>query len=242
MDLTRDATDLAATLPGCCMGLLGTLEMPELHLEPCQHTTSTIYAVLTNPTASALFTVVHPAVLDDQALEIECRGVGFCRGARGPASFARCLSAHARLSVVVMKPGQSRIAHSVPLTARPSDCGWICRALIHPAEWADAASVTVHSLSLAGRSLTCDRLPATLRVGYSHAPSPAGEVLAAAKAGDVPALQAALGSGGSTEEATRVRVELCVCHGANALWHWPTGSGFKTDEVFKPCCRKATLP
>ena len=65
-------------------------------------------------------------------------------------------------------------------------------------------SVTVVSLSLAGRPLPCDCLPATLQVGYNHAPAPAGAVFAAAMAGDVPALQAALDAGGSTEEAGEV--------------------------------------
>ena len=39
----------------------------------------------------------------------------------------------------------------------------------------------------------------------NHAPAPEGAVLAAAEAGDVPALQAALDAGGSTEEADEVR-------------------------------------
>ena len=89
--------------------------------------------------------------------------------------------------------------------ARPSGGGWIVRVLVRPAAWADAAFVTVHSMSLAGRPLLCDCLPATLRVGYNHAPAPDGAVYQAAQAGDVVALQAALDAGGSTEEANNVR-------------------------------------
>ena len=82
---------------------------------------------------------------------------------------------------------------------------WVIRALIRPAAWAEAASVTVVSLSLVDRLLSCDSLPATLRIGYNHAPTPTGAVLEAAKAGDAAALQAALDAGGSTEEADEVR-------------------------------------
>ena len=78
--------------------------------------------------------------------------------------------------------------------------------MLLPGPWkADAASLTVVSLSLAGRLLPSDCLPATLPVGYNHAPAPAGAVLEAAMAGDVPALHAALEAGGSTEEACEVR-------------------------------------
>ena len=53
--------------------------------------------------------------------------------------------------------------------ARPSGGGWIIRALVRPASWADAASITVVPLSFAGRPLMSDLLPATLRVGYGRA-------------------------------------------------------------------------
>ena len=77
--------------------------------------------------------------------------------------------------------------------------------MLLPGPWkADAASITVVSLSLAGRPLFCDCLPATMRVGYNHSRAPAGAVFAAAGAGDVPALWAAIEAGGSTEEADRV--------------------------------------
>ena len=111
----------------------------------------------------------------------------------------------ALLSIAVEVPGQPQVAVSLPVSARVSGSVWIARALVSPTTWADAVSVTVVSLSLAGRPLPCDCLPAILRVGYNHAPASAGAVFAAAKAGDVPAQQAALDAGGSTEEADTVR-------------------------------------
>ena len=92
----------------------------------------------------------------------------------------------------------------IPVSARPSGSGWTARALLRPSAWANADSVTVVSLSLAGRPLPCDCLPATLRVGYNHASAREGAVFEAAKAGDLPALQAALDAGGSTEESNLV--------------------------------------
>lgn len=118
---------------------------------------------------------------------------------------AHWLSAHPRLAISFEAPGQTRAEVYLPVTARPSCGGSILRVLVRPAAWADASSVTVVSLSLAGLPHPCEFLPATLRVGYNHALAPAGAVLEASKAGDVPALQAALDAGGSTEEADEVR-------------------------------------
>ena len=143
----------------------------------------------------------------DRPLEIELAAVGTGAGATAAVTIASCISTHARLVLAVEVLRQPRVEVSVPVRARPSGVGWIARALVRPATWADAASVTVGSMSLAGRSLVCDCLPATLLLGYNHAPAPeGGAVLAAAKAGDVPALQAALDSGRSTEEADVVRL------------------------------------
>ena len=140
----------------------------------------------------------------NRPLELELAAVGLGADAVTAVSIASWLSAHARLAIAVEVPGQPREEVFLPVSVRPSGGSWIARALVRPRAWADAASVTVVSLSLAGRSLPCDCLPATLQVGYNHAPAPAGEVLAAAKASDLPALQAALDAG-STEEATAVR-------------------------------------
>ena len=131
------------------------------------------------------------------------------------------ISAHACLRVAVEVPRQPRREVSVPVSAHPSGGGWIIRAVVRPTAWAEAASVTVVSLSLAGRPLPSNCLPATLRVGYNHAPAPMGAVYGAAKAGDVAALQAALYAGGSTEEADKVSVDMkqdWVGYGAAKLW------------------------
>lgn len=95
----------------------------------------------------------------------------------------------------------------MPVKARPSGGSWIVRVLARPLAWADAASVTVVSFSLAGQGLPCECLPATLQRGYDHTPMPAGAVFEAARVGDVRALQATLDAGGSTEEANTVRVD-----------------------------------
>jgi len=135
----------------------------------------------------------------------QCVGLKACPWGAGAAlSIASWISAHALLHICIDVPGTLIGEVSVPVTTRPSGGGWIIRALVRLSAWAEAASVTVFSLSLAGQPLPCDSLPATLRVGYNHAPAPAGAVLVAARGGDVPALQTALDAGGSTEEATEV--------------------------------------
>ena len=167
--------------------------------------TSVIEARLVSPFASSFALTGVPArVHADRPLELELAAVGSGAGAGAAVAIASWLSAHACLAIAVEMPGQHRLEVYLPVSARPSGGGWIARALIHPSAWADAASVTVVSLSLAGRLLPCDFLSATLQVGYNHARAPAGAVYAAAKVGDVPALQAALDAGGSTEEAEGV--------------------------------------
>jgi len=94
--------------------------------------------------------------------------------------------------------------HHAALSVQPILGGWIARALILPATWADETFVAVSSISLAGRPLPGDSLPATLFIGYNHVPAPSGAVFNAALAGDVVALQAALDAGGSTEETNEV--------------------------------------
>lgn len=130
-------------------------------------------------------------------------GLGACASAT--AAVAQWLSGHARLTIDIELPDKTRKKFSLYGSARSSDSGCIFRALAHPALWADAASVALQSLTVAGRPLTSDRLPAALPVGYNHIPAPEGAVYAAANAGDMPALQAALDDGGSTEEADIVR-------------------------------------
>ena len=179
-------------------------EYTTLGVEPCDSTASAVEARLVSPSTSEFsLTHVPTRVHADRPFEVNLTAIRLGVG-DGP-TVARLLSAHARLAISVEGPGQPRGEVSLPVVARPSGCGWIARALIRPAFWADAASVTVLSFSLAGRPLSCDCLPVTLQVGYNHAPAQEGAVAAAAKAGDVPALQAALDAGGSTEEANEVR-------------------------------------
>ena len=168
--------------------------------------TSAVEARLVNPSASALALTRVPArVHADRPLEIELAAVGLRVGADVAVSIASWISDHALLQISVEVPEQPRGEASLRVKAHPSGGGWIIRALIRPAAWADAASVTVVSLSLERRPLMSDLLPATLRVGYNHAPAPAGVVFAAATACDVAALQTALDAGGSTEEADEVQ-------------------------------------
>ena len=185
--------------------------MPALFMEPFDCATSAMKARLVCPFASAFaaaFTMVPARVHADRPLEVELAAVGLGACDDNAVSIARWISSHAHLVIAVDVPGRPKAAYEIPLSARPSHGGgWMARALIRPAAWANADSVTVVSLVFAGRPLPCDCLPATLPAGYNHAPAPAGAVMSAAKAGDAKALEAALEAGGSTEEADTVRGE-----------------------------------
>ena len=200
-NLRRNAAALAAVLPA------GPLAIPDLDVEPHVSPTSAIEARLASPSASALVLTrlsrrLLPAA--DRNLKFKLTDVGLGTSASGAESVARWISSYALISIPLEVAGRPHVSYCVPVTARRSGDGWVARALIRPESWANASSVTVVSISLAGRPLS-NGLPATLQVGYNHAPAPAGAVLAAAEAGEVPALQAALVAGGSTEEADRVR-------------------------------------
>ena len=177
------------------------LEITAIGVEPYDSATSAIEARVVGPSASAVALCRVPAcVHGDRPLDVELVGVGLGAGASAAVSLASWISAHARLAISVDVAGQTRRHVSLPVAVRHSDSGWIVRALIRPEAWAGAASVTVVSLSIARRPLSCDCLPATLRVGYNHARVPAGAVYEAARAGDASALRVALEAGGSTEE------------------------------------------
>ena len=182
---------------------VGPFEIPALELAPCESPTSIIEARLHSASTSIALVLRHvPArVHADRPLEVDLAAAepGTCAGVAG-ASIAGFLSAHALMYVEV--EGQTRCAR---ISVRRCGGGWIARALIRPATWADAASVTVLSFTLAGRNLPCDCLPATLQVGYNHALAPKGAVYAASWTGGVPGMQAALDEGGSTEETDEVR-------------------------------------
>ena len=147
---------------------------------------------------------VPPRVHADRPLELEvvAVGLGAGTGAGVEVSVANFISAHALLHIALDIPGQPQREVSLHVNARSSGDACIIRALARPSAWANAASVTVVSLSLAGR--LARGLPATLRVGYIHALAPEGAVFEAAKAGDVSALWTAIEAGGSTEEAESV--------------------------------------
>ena len=174
----------------------------------CPSPSSAIEACLVSPSARTVSMLIRTPtrVQCDHPLDIELTtvGLGVCTGAVA-SSVARRLSNQALVTIQVELPGCPIGIVSLPVSVRPAGGNWTARALIHPASWADAASVTILSVALAGRPLSCDCLPVTLRVGYNHAPAPEGAVYAAAQAGDVVALQAALDAGGSTEEANGVR-------------------------------------
>ena len=179
-----------------------------MFIESFSVTISAIEARLVSPSASEEVLIRVPRLVhSDRPLDIEVTAVRqrFDGNDCASLSVARWMTAHARLSIAVEAPEQHGVEVSVPVAARPCSGGWIARALMRPAAWADAASVTVVSLTLAGRPMPCDCLPATLRVGYNHSPASEGEVIEAAQADDVAALQAALDAGGSTEEADAVR-------------------------------------
>ena len=200
---------LAHIVGALCAALpVSPTEIKVLELEHCRFPTLAIEARLASPTASDVEPIRIPQrVYAYRPIEIVLAPVGRVWDLSTAESVARCISTHGRLSLDI--PGwTSRASLSVPVYVRPSDGGWIARALTHPAAWADAASVTVHSMSFAGRSLPCDCLPSTLQGSYNHAPAPEGAVYAAAQAGNVQALQAALDAGGSTEDTDGVSNEL----------------------------------
>ena len=229
--LTRSVVQLLATLTA------GPLDLPEISLVHCPSTTIAIQARLVDPSEYVPVLAQMPLrVHADRPLEIELDPVGLGPGADGRASVARWLSANSALSLHIQ--GRSHVPHSVPMSVYPSGDRWMARALIRPSVWAEVQNVTVVSIMLAGRHQLCDCLPAALRVGYNHAPSPSGEVCAAARTGDVPALQAALDAGGSTEEADIVR---------GGVWEGMTGTVdkqpfllFISGVSFMPSCPGST--
>ena len=190
----RESTRLVMALP------VGVLEIPLFYLAPCESPACVIASTLVVPSGSAFaLTRVPPVVFHDRPLDIEFIGT-YIYDEPTAVLVSRFVSLHTRLLIVVDTYGQASAPHSVPVSIHLSDSGWVIRALIRPALWADADSVTVAALSVGGRPLPSDFLPETLRIGYNHAPAPPGVVHSAAQAGNARALQAALNAGRSTEE------------------------------------------
>ena len=186
--------------------------VPDLSIKSSLSPMTAIEARLVSPCASDVVLSGLPAlVLADRPLEFVLAAVGYGVGTGSAAeSLARWISARALISLDI-----SGKSHDVRVSLRPSGSGWVARALIRPASWAGAATVTFVSLTLAQQRLPSRRLPASLRVGYNHAPADEGHVLWAAEADDVPALQAALDGGASTEEADDVWTSrICAAYPA----------------------------
>lgn len=176
-----------------------SLEIPLFHLAPCDTPVGAIASLIVPSGSAFVLTRVPPVVFHDRPLDIEFTGA-VVYDEPVAVLVSRFVSLHTRLLIVVDKYGQPSSSHSVPVCIHLSDSGWVLRALIHPKSWAAADAVSVACITLGGRPLSCDLLPATLRVGYNHAPAPSGEVYVAAQSENVRALQAALNAGGSTEE------------------------------------------
>jgi len=177
------------------------LETPELYMEPCPNPATAIEACTVMLSAKALvLRRVPPRVHNGRPLDVEISMSGPYPSEATAAALARWLSVHARLSLIIHVRERPTTCVSAPVSTRAIRGGLIARALIHPVWWVDATFVSVRSLTLAGQPLFFGGLPTAVYVGYNHAPAPEGAVYQAALLGDVPALQAALDAGGSTEE------------------------------------------
>ena len=197
---------VARALAFSCSTHVRPLETPELDMEPCPNPATAIEACTVMLSAKALvLRRVPPRVHNGRPLEVEISISGTYPSEATAAALARWLSVHARLSVIIHVREHPSTCVSAPVSERAIRGGLIARALIHPVSWVDATLVSVTSLSLSGQPLHFDGLPAAVYVGYNHAPAPEGTVYQAALLGDVPALQAALDAGGSTEVADGVR-------------------------------------
>ena len=177
------------------------LELPDLECR-ASGVRSTGLCIIIPSVNDILLSGLPRVVVAFRPLEVDLAASGseVIPGSHAAETVARCISTHARFSLSLASKEGECTSFSVPISVRSSSSGWIARALFSPEYWADAASVTVVSLLFAGRSLSCDRLPMTLRVGYNHAPMRTGGVVRASRSGDIAALQAALDAGGSTEE------------------------------------------
>ena len=78
--------------------------------------------------------------------------------------------------------------------------------------------IVLHSVSVGGCEVHLSDTPFFVTVGYNHAPAPSGPVMAAAEAGDVPALMQELNNGGSTEEQNVVSAS---CEGHRCTSGYP---------------------
>ena len=221
----RKAGTLASALP------VGPLEVPVCHVIDDEASATAIGTCLVCPSTRSVVVVrVPPAVYTNRPLDFQV-DIDSCVTGCHAAAVVRTITGHLVFEMRAPSSGSC----SVPLSLHLTNNGWIARALILPATWANATSLTIVRLTLAGLPLASDSLPASIRVGYNHAPAFRGAVFDAAQAGDVAALQAALEAGMSTEEADRVRGAVEGWEGA----HY-SSSGLKLFPT-PPCCREAAL-
>jgi hypothetical protein len=108
----------------------------------------------------------------------------------------------------IERPGR-RLAnplYSVEVVSQTPFCGCIDIVVPIPADSEEGAKVVLRKVSITGCNVELGETPVQVTVGFNHEPASAGRVLAAAYAGDVPALTQALDDGGSTQESNVVRV------------------------------------
>jgi hypothetical protein len=94
----------------------------------------------------------------------------------------------------------------------------------------DGALIIIKNVWVAGVAVILNKLASTITIGFNHAPAPAGAIFAAARANDLPGLNAALRNGGSTEEKNSVSAKASLpvspsaCHNAfpTLLYHPPS--------------------
>ena len=177
---------------------VGPLEIPGFDLERID-SSNVIEAVLTSPSAGAVTLTHVPRIVHaDRPLDIRFTAPDLHMSARAAATVARCISAHARITVVVLVEKGWHRGFPVSVSVRYADSSWIARVLIRPASWAGALSVSVVSVALVRWPVPSTCLPATMPVGFNHAPVPAGPVSTAAKAGDMQVRLDILEAGEST--------------------------------------------
>ena len=179
---------------------------------PVEVTSVEILDDSTSPTGARLFaphlddltmTSSPKTLLPDHPLELHfslpaCIGVG----SGSNSAVARAISTHLRVSInwqVAATSGEC--ARMSPVAAITCDGYWRTRILQSPSVWAKASAIDLDRVTVDSAPVAMGQVPVTVRVGYNHSIAPAGLVLAAATNGDVPALWAALGDGGSTEES-----------------------------------------
>lgn len=152
---------------------------------------------------------VPPRAHSDLPLEIAIEFSSSRPDAAAAAYVARRIAARGLVSLVVEETGVPRARVVVSLSVRPSDRGWVARALIDPASWAGATSVTVEPFSVAGRRLPSDCLPATVQVGYNRTSVLLSKAVRRYASGGslLAELKAALTAGGLTDDVDEVRGE-----------------------------------